>query len=454
MEVMEYLEESIKLGQKALALDPDNYQAHIALGGAYLKKGQYEESFNFLERALKLNPSPADMEKIYIYMGKYFFAVDSMARCISYFEKVTEQKTEHPAPYFILATCYLKKGDYDKAIALYKKIIDINVQYNHVHSALGSVYILMNNYKEAISAFEQNLEINGPNSHDFYALGACYLALESYDKAINYLNEALRISGEANDWIQLALGNAYHSIDCFYPALESYIQSLSTYDDTVLKYYRRAGDLLVINVCKQIISREIKKKFELHSPQVIPYYLLVLVYKHQNKYDKAIEACQKIIESAPSDSLASFLLAELHTAQNSSPQIAIDAYKKVLEQDSQDVETLVKLVNFYLKEQQYDLALIYSQKALEINPNDSMINFQAGLIYLKKELFYTAQPLLEKAAELDPKNHEAFFYLGEVYGALKNYNAARNAWQQTLAMAPDGQLGIDANERLKAIANL
>lgn len=454
METNEYLDQAIKLGQKALELAPNNYHAYLALGGAYLKKGKYDSGFEFLEKALALKPSHADLEKIYLYMGEIFFAKDLIDRSISYFEKVTEHKIELPAAYFIMATCYIKKGDYGKALTLYQKIMTINGQYKNVYSALGSVHILMKSYKEAISAFEKNIEINGKNSHDFYALGACYLALDLYDEAINYFEEALRVTNKSNDWLHLALGAAYHSRDYLYPALDCYIQALSKDDNKKLQCYSRAGDMLIINICKQVIEKEIKKRCEFRSDSIIPHYMLSIAYKHHGAYDKAIEACQKILESEPSDGLALFLLGDLYTAQKSSPQTAIDAYKKVFEQDNQDIETAMRLVNLYLEQQQYDLALVYGQKALEINPNDPVANLQAGLIHWKKGLPYTAQPLLEKAVELNPNNAEACFHLGEIYLALKNHDSARQAWEKTVELAPDSQLGMEAKKKLSEMDNI
>jgi len=454
MATKEYLEEAIKFGQKALELAPDNYQAHLALGGAYLKKGKYDDSFKFLEKALQLNSDPADLEKIYFYIGEVYFAKDLVANAITYFEKIAEQGSPLPAVYFILAICYRKKGDYNTAVSLYKKIIDIDTQYNHVYSALGSAYILMKNYKEAISAFEKNMGINGKNGHDLYALGACYMSEGEYDKAIDYLEEALRFSSETDTWIYLSLGSAYHLVNYLSLALDCYGEVLSQGDDKALKYYRRAGDLLSIDIYRQIIAKEVKTRFEWRSTKMIPYYLLIIVYKHQGAYDIAIETCQKILAVDPSDGLASFLLAELHTAQKSSPQVAIDAYKKVLEQDSQDIETMIKLVKLYLEQQQYDLALIYVQKALAVNSNNPEVNFQAGLVYWKKELSYTAQPLLGKAVELAPNNPEAFFYLGEVYSSLRNQDSARRAWQKAAELAPDSQFGMEANKRLQETENI
>ena len=184
---------------------------------------------------------------------------------------------------------------------------------------------------------------------------------------------------------------------------------------------------------------------------MIPHYLLSLAYQGQGTYDKAIEICQKIFKSDPEDSLASFLLGELYIAQKSSPQAAIDAYKKVLEQDAQDIETVTKLVGLYLEEEQYELALVYSQKALNINPDDPLVNFQTGLIYWKKGLSYAAQSLLEKTVELDPNNLEALFYLGEVYSAMKDQTSARRVWQKVVNSKPDGELGQNAKAKLEEL---
>lgn len=79
----------------------------------------------------------------------------------------------------------------------------------------------------------------------------------------------------------------------------------------------------------------------------------------------------------------------------------------------------------------YDQAIIYVEKALAINSNNSEAIAVRGLINIQKEDYRNALMDLNKAIEIDPTNSFAFFgrglvktKLGDYRGAISDYNYA------------------------------
>ncbi len=71
---------------KALELDPDNYDAHYARGFVHKQRGEHRQAFERYRRALELNPNAAnvmaDMAETHMYGGRIDEALDLMTRAM------------------------------------------------------------------------------------------------------------------------------------------------------------------------------------------------------------------------------------------------------------------------------------------------------------------------------------------------------------------------------------
>jgi tetratricopeptide (TPR) repeat protein len=57
----------------------------------------------------------------------------------------------------------------------------------------------------------------------------------------------------------------------------------------------------------------------------------------------------------------------------------------------------------------------YILKAVELSPNDAIVNLTAGQIFMQKQEFETALPFVKKAVELDPSNTKSIRNLAQIY---------------------------------------
>jgi tetratricopeptide (TPR) repeat protein len=83
-----------------------------------------------------------------------------------------------------------------------------------------------------------------------------------------------------------------------------------------------------------------------------------------------------------------------------------------------------------------------------LNPLESERNIRVGNYYWHKGKYRAAAGRYSRATKYNPNSPEAFFKLGEAEEKLKNAEAARQAFQKVMALAPDSKLASEAKKKL------
>jgi tetratricopeptide (TPR) repeat protein len=85
-----------------------------------------------------------------------------------------------------------------------------------------------------------------------------------------------------------------------------------------------------------------------------------------------------------------------------------------------------------------------------LNPLESERNIRVGNYYWHKGKYRAAAGRYTRATKYNPNSPEAFFKLGEAEAKLKNTDAARQAFQKVMALAPDSKLASEARKKLSS----
>ena len=189
--------ESIEWANKALALDPQNQDAHGLIGDAAVEFGDYDTAFDHYQKMLDIRPDlssysraahllhlTGDVQKASLLMKKAINAggpyAENTAWCraqlalmlwntgaISVAEQELEKAMEAaPANYYVLdAMGKVKsaKKDYNSAIEYYQKAVAITPNPKTL-IALGDLYLLKGEKKKAEEQFQR---VQGNNGHHY-----------------------------------------------------------------------------------------------------------------------------------------------------------------------------------------------------------------------------------------------------------------------------------------------
>jgi tetratricopeptide (TPR) repeat protein len=172
-------------------------------------------------------------------------------------------------------------------------------------------------------------------------------------------------------------------------------------------------------------------------------------FKDNEEWEKALNIYNQIIELKPKDKEASFnkgcclekimkyniKVDQKHAetfynlgiafAKKKEYETAIKFFDKVIELNPRDVAYESK-ANCLSKLDRYDEAIEIRDKIIELNPNDISYH-NKGVDLLMAERYEEAIENFNKALELNPKNSKASFYLGVVQGKLYKQGLMENS---------------------------
>jgi len=148
------LDEGMRIGETALALDDHESKSHLALGVAHLFRAEHDKAEYHLLRAAELNPND---DLIMIENGRYLMYVNEPLVGADTVRQAMRQNPNHPNWYWnILGRCF--------------------------HTA--------RQFEEAVSAFER---IRTPQFWNHSYLAACYSELGQSDKAAIHVEAVLSL---------------------------------------------------------------------------------------------------------------------------------------------------------------------------------------------------------------------------------------------------------------------
>jgi tetratricopeptide (TPR) repeat protein len=89
-----------------------------------------------------------------------------------------------------------------------------------------------------------------------------------------------------------------------------------------------------------------------------------------------------------------------------------------------------------LNAKQFDEAKAHLEKALQLAPTSSEVNYYAGLLYYYTGNMSAAVDHVQKSISMDPGNGQPLFTLGDVYYSQKDYPRAITVLEQGLVLQP------------------
>ena len=122
-------------------------------------------------------------------------------------------------------------------------------------------------------------------------------------------------------------------------------------------------------------------------------------------------------------------------------------------ENPQDAEAQAALGNYYANTDNFDLAVTYYEKAVQLSPEDWTIRLTFAQALMTNQKLSDAQLQFDKILAAEPQNATAWYYLGQLY---QMWNPVRNdeaifAYQQVIRYGPDTYVASQAVNKLSAL---
>ncbi len=227
---------------------------YLEIGNSYLEKRNYDESINYLYKAISL---ASGREKNEILMKSYFKLGDcfyykrdydnAIKNCFKSLEIAKGKDKEFQINiYLSIAYCYQDLLKYDKSINYLDKAIELtsgqenNIVMTKVFYVRGGSYLRKGDVEKSLKDFFRALEIakairdKDIQSRILNDIGSAYKTKGDYQKAIEYFQENLKNQELSGDSAEIGktlnnIGNVYYSFGINSKAIEYYGKSMEIF---------------------------------------------------------------------------------------------------------------------------------------------------------------------------------------------------------------------------------
>ena len=339
----------------------------------------------------------ATLEKARIFHERYLLRSNSsdLESAVNYYIQAIKQDPKIPETYYRLASLMFENGQIslDSAIEQCKLAINIDPSNTNAHIYTGYFLKLARDFEEAEKEFKNAIDLSPLNA----ARPRLILATLLYEK-INNVKPSLV------DFIRMVY---YACSGCLsvlwdFASLKMLYKNIS--DDALVFLYKSYGGFL--------------EKIKNSSLAVATYDVAAEnTGRDEYFYNKIGDICIK----------------------EHAPEIALEAYKKVLQSNPYDRTALIKLatlIQTHFPDNQDDAIDCYT-KILEIEPDNDKVYYELGHLYLQKNDSLPAVNAFSMALEKDEEN--PFYHNSMAFALvqLEQYDDAIEHYQKAININPD-----------------
>ncbi|MFY9608029.1 MAG: protein kinase [Blastocatellia bacterium] len=171
---------------RALELDPNSARAHQQYADLLMALERHAEAIRAIERAEQLDPLSSNIQSRYgrvLYRArKYEEAVPHLQRAIE-----LDPNPGNSMPYWVLGELYAEMGRYDEALASFKTYESHGGRARDMSVGIAGVYARMGKQKEARRMLEELKATTDPVSFSDAPVARAYAALGDKDEAFKVL---------------------------------------------------------------------------------------------------------------------------------------------------------------------------------------------------------------------------------------------------------------------------
>ncbi|MGA2506178.1 MAG: tetratricopeptide repeat protein [Chitinispirillaceae bacterium] len=421
--------------QAALRADPGLkgfYKRYVEL---VLKVGRPEDRIPALNSAIAAGEADATM---FGALGDLYKAAGNCAKAIPLYGKALDADAKNTALMFSQAECQAKSGQVKEATLSYEQALAMNPSATTEYKTLGDLYMQENKTDAALGAYRKYLEksptdsriakivakaafaakkydesykyygmVKDDNSPDYLAeYGLSAIQAQNYTTAIAELEKLRATAGELGSLratAYKALAEAYEKSGDAKKAAEvlnSYVKLPGVKDPDAA--YRRAAVYESINA--GLAATMYEDNIKAYPNDYRNYFKLGSSYAKQAataaKGIKYLEKCASLADTIPQVWLD---LGQLYGSMNRN-QDMINAFRKYIQLDQQNVDAILKIGETLLAKKMTDDAMMFLEMANSLKDNDPKIMTILARGYLMTKRRDEGAKLIEKVIKVSNGN--------------------------------------------------
>ncbi len=486
----DYLDKAIDEYKKAMAADPDSLFLRVELAELYFRMGRIDDAVRDAEAVLAVNPDQPDAHRLlaHIYwrnLGQTQpdqSTKQNLAKAIQHFEALSRIDPKDTDNDLILARLYRLNNQNDKAEDIYRNLLNASPDSKSAIDGLAQLYFdhgdfdqVIDLYKRlavedldtrqlgmmayalqqrhdldgAIKLYEKSLA--GADNPDVRRAYADALASAGrYEAAVSELQKIIRLQPE-DGLSHLRLGQLYRQQGKFDEARKELERAKVLMPDSIEVPFQQVmvedaagNEDKAVEILQSLIQQSEKKgaqdsSGEAAGNRAIFLERLGMIYRGQEKFDKAIEAFKQAGALGGEQAPRSEALVVETLRLSRQPEKALEAATAALQKSPKD-RALQTLRATLLGEQgKVDEAVQDLRSLLTDSAPDRDVYLTIAQVYSQGKRYAEAETAAQKSLELSKTPGEQeypHFVLGSIYERQKKYDQAEQHFREVLKANP------------------
>ncbi len=374
--------------------DSDEFESIIH---HYLENGKIAKAKKAISLGLSQHPSSVNLKLLQVEVLVF---EDRLEKADDLLAQLHAIEPENEEIYIQKANILSKQNEHFKAIELLSMALEYTSDEADVYSLIGMEYLFMDDFENAKINFMRCLETDDQDYSALYNIIYCFDFLEQHEDAIEYLNMFLN----KNPYCEVA----WHQVGKQYFDLKEYEKALAAFDFAIISDEYFIGAYLE----KGKVLEKLKR------------------------YNEAIENYRITLEL---DDPTSFALLRIGKCfeKLGSDDLAIQHYSKTVHEDPLLDKGWIAITDFYMRKRNYQKALYYTNKAINIDGENVLYWKRYAKINNKLDFFEEAERGYRKALELGNYELETWLNRSDILRFLGETDAAIQNLYQAIEFYPD-----------------
>lgn len=322
---------------------------------------------------------------------------------------------------------------------------------------LGGVYSCNNEEKndsdvvsiddaQSIEDYTSLIEKNPDNADLYNERALLYLKNNDAEKAKDDIREALRINPNSSEYL-VTRAKIYASTVEMERSLRDF-KKATEIDSNNAEAFLGIGKIYYLARNPEIAMENLDRALKLDPYQKEPYFYKGMIFKEYNDFKSAASSFQTALEQDPEYYDAYVELGILYSGIKK--PIALEYFESALRIDSMGVDAHYAKAKYFQDVDSIDVALSHYKKIIEnVDSTFSPAYFNQGYIQMMvKEDYDSAVYFFNKALEVDPEYVQAHHNIGLIYQMAGDKNKAKNHYKKALEIDNTFQLSRDALKNL------
>jgi tetratricopeptide (TPR) repeat protein len=447
----EYATKAIEEYRKAIDADPSSEYLNAALAELYSRTGRIRDAVLEAQEIIQRDPNNLEAHKLLgrIYLrslgdssGTQSHEVLNLA--MEQYQALVRIEPKNADNHLVLGGLYIVNKDLLKAEGEFKTALEIDPASEEAVTQLARLYDEEGNNKKAIETLNSIPE-SARSSKVYATLGATYEQEKDYKKAVAAYQRALVLD---KDNLEAMRGLAQNLVNDNQPeaALNAYktLQEADSQDGQasveVARIYRHQGKF-------DLAMENLKKAEALAPEQPEVAYEEALVLEAQGKYDEAAALYQKLVTRSTSpnghysagerNNRALFLerLGNVYR-ETGKPALALETFRKMVDLGGEEgARGYTDMIDLYREQKQWPEATRTAQEAVQKLPDDKGMKLALAQQLADEGKADEGIQLAKSVIKGEPGDRDAYATLSQIYSRLKRWKEAEDALAEAEKLA-------------------